>query len=264
MGINGQPAIGVNLSFTKFLFLVPHTDDATTASRIRTVGSNISRGFFNDFDADGTRDVQPQETIQFLVAEGSLGWREGLGAARYVVQLCANYRPRLEQVACDLKKRISGIADVVTIDGAERAPRYTSAEMHQYAYKSAGLRASGRTVRNAVIVPMSKTTEWWEKSPLERHAYFYPHHDAATGCRVKGHARAAEAGIPTIFRKLYHNPDGYQRDGEFDFVSYFECTDESLTVFDQICRALRDEQQNPEWKYVLEGPEWRGRRVLRW
>jgi hypothetical protein len=136
--------------------------------------------------------------------------------------------------------------------------------MHQYAYKNAVPRVSGRTARNAIIVPMSKTTEWWEKSPLERHSYFYPHHNAATGTPVKGHARAAEAGIPTIFRKLYHNPDGYQRDGEFDFVSYLECTDENLSVFDQICRALRDEHQNPEWKYVLEGPEWRGRRVLRW
>jgi hypothetical protein len=25
--------------------------------------------------------------------------------------------------------------------------------------------------------------------------------------------------------------------------------------------ALRDTEQNPEWKYVLEGPEWWGRRV---
>jgi hypothetical protein len=51
---------------------------------------------------------------------------------------------------------------------------------------------------------------------------------------------------------------------EFVFITYFECTDENIPVFDQICRSLRDEQQNPEWKYVLEGPEWRGKRVLRW
>jgi hypothetical protein len=28
--------------------------------------------------------------------------------------------------------------------------------------------------------------------------------------------------------------------------------------------ALRDLHQNPEWRYVQEGPIWRGRRVLRW
>jgi hypothetical protein len=264
MGTNGQPALGANLSFTKFLFIIPYQDDATAHARIRTAGSNISRGFFNDYDADGTRDVQPQETIQFLAADGPSEGREGIGAARYVVQLSANYRPRLQEVACDLKRRIAGTADLIVLDGAERAPRYTSAELHTYAYKQALARLSGRAAQNGIIVPMSKTSAWWEKTTLERHSYFYPHHEDATGSPVNGHAKAAEAGIKTIYRKLYHNPDGYQRAGEFDFLTYFECTDENLPVFDQVCRALRDERQNPEWKYVLEGPEWRGKRVLRW
>ena len=134
---NGQPPIGANLSFTKFLFIVADQDDAATLGRIRTAGSNISRGFFNDYDADGSRDVQPQETIQFLVADGAPHGREGIGAAKYVVQLSANYRPRLEEVACDLKRRVGGIAEVIVLDGAERAPRYTSAELHNFAYKQA-------------------------------------------------------------------------------------------------------------------------------
>jgi hypothetical protein len=264
MGTNGQPAVGTNLSFTKFLFILPHQDDATTMAKIRSAGSNISRGFFNDYDADGSRDPQPQETIQFLQADSMPEGREGIGAARYMVQLSANYRPRLDEVAADLKRRVNGAADLIVLDGAERATRYTSAEMENYAYKPAIARLSGRVARNAIIVPMNKTSAWWEKTALERHSYFYPHHEDATGAAVKGHAKAAEAGIKTIFRKLYHNPDGYQRAGEFDFVTYFECTDDNLPMFDQICRALRDERQNPEWKYVLEGPEWRGKRVLRW
>jgi hypothetical protein len=113
-------------------------------------------------------------------------------------------------------------------------------------------------------MPMSKTAEWWNKSALERHSYFYPHHEDSSGSPVKGHAKAAEAGLSKLFRRLYHNPDGYQRPNEFDFITYFEFVDENLPVFDQTCRALRDERQNPEWKYVLEGPEWRGKRVLRW
>ena len=264
MGTNGQPTVGTNLSFTKFLFVIAYQDDANTMAKIRSAGSNISRGFFNDYDADGSRDPQPQETIQFLQADGVHEGREGIGASRYVLQLSANYRPRLEEVACDLKRRITGVADLIILDGAERATRYTSAEMHNYAYKPASSRLSGRLARNAIIVPMSKTTAWWEKTALERHSYFYPHHEDATGAPVKGHAKAAEAGIKAIFRKLYHNPDGYQRAGEFDFLTYFECSDDNLPIFDQICRALRDERQNPEWKYVLEGPEWTGKRVLRW
>jgi hypothetical protein len=264
MSSNGQPDAAANLTFTKFVFVLPHQDDAATATKIRNAGANISRGFFNDYDADGTRDVQPQETIQFLAADAPSPGRLGIGAARYVAHLSANYRPRLEEAVADLERRITGAADMIILDGAERTARYSSAEMHKFAYKPALSRQSGRVARNAVIVPMNKTAAWWEKSALERHSYFYPHREDPTGSPVKGHAKAAEAGITKVFRRLYHNPDGYQRPNEFDFVTYFECTDENLPMFDHICRALRDERQNPEWKYVLEGPEWRGKRVLRW
>src|SRR6266511_3384960 len=168
MGTNGQNSTGTNLTFTKFLFVLPYQDDAATLLKIRNAGSNISRGFFNDYDADGSRDVQPQETIQFLQAEGPSEGRQGIGAARYVAHLSANYRPRLEEVMCDLKRRIAGSADVIVLDGAERATRYTSAEMHNYAYKPALARLSGRTARNAIIIPISKTAAWWEKAALER------------------------------------------------------------------------------------------------
>jgi hypothetical protein len=261
---NGHPDPAVNLTYTKFVFVLPYQDDAATIMKIRTAGSHISRGFYNDYDADGSRDIQPQETIQFLTAESPARGRAGIGAARYVVHLTGNYRPRLQEVTCELKRRTSDAADIIILDGAERAPRYTSAEMRAYAYKRALARQSGRVAANAIVMPMSKTAAWWEKSALERHSYFYPHHEDSSGSPVKGHARSAEAGIPKVFRRLYHNPDGYQRENEFDFITYFECTDENLTVFDQVCRALRDERQNPEWKYVIEGPEWRGKRVMRW
>ena len=263
MAANGQPDSAANLTFTKFLFVLPYQDDAATLTKIRTAGSNISRGFFNDYDADGSRDAQPQETIQFLAAETTGLGRQGIGAARFVAHISANYRPRLDEVVCDLKRRITGAADLIILDGAERLPRYSSAEMQKFAYKPALSRQSGRVSRNAVIVPMNKAAAWWDKSALERHSYFYPHHEDSSGSPVKGHAKAAEAGITKVFRRLYHNPDGYQRPNEFDFITYFECTDENMPVFDQICRALRNERQNPEWKYVLEGPEWRGKRVLR-
>ncbi|RPI57711.1 MAG: hypothetical protein EHM55_00845 [Acidobacteria bacterium] len=261
---NGQPDPATNLTYTKFVFVLPYHEDAATQTKIRTAGSHISRGFYNDYDADGSRDVQPQETIQFLTAESAAPGRDGIGAARYVVHLSGNYRPRLQEVACELKRRVSGAADIIILDGAERTPRYTSAEMRAFAYKRALARQSGRVACNAIVMPMSKTAEWWEKTALERHSYFYPHHEGSSHSPVKGHAKAAESGIRKVFRRLYHNPDGYQRENEFDFITYFECTDENIPVFDHICHALRDKHQNPEWKYVLEGPEWRGKRVMRW
>jgi hypothetical protein len=255
--------LGVNLSFTKFLFVLPARDDDAARTRLRAAGGIVARGFFNDFDAEGGRDSAPHETIHFLVNDTGLE-RPGLSGARYALQVSSKYRPRLAETEAELRRRLSDNAEVIAIDGAARVPQYTSAEMHAYAYKHACPRGSGRTQRNVIIIPMSKNAEWWEKSALDRHSYFYPHADAATGTRVKGHARAAEPAIATIFRRLYYNPDGHGREGQFDFVTYFECADEHLDTFDQVCRTLRDERQNPEWRYVVEGPEWRGRRVLKW
>ena len=101
MGTNGQATAGANLSFTKFLFIVPNQDDAGTVAKIRAAGASISRGFFNDYDADGAREPQPQETVQFLQADAVREGSEGIGASRYAVQLSGNYRPRLEEAAAD-------------------------------------------------------------------------------------------------------------------------------------------------------------------
>jgi hypothetical protein len=252
-----------NLAFTKFLFIIPRRDDEAMAGRLRTIGSIVARGFFNDFDADGSRDGL-HETIQFLVADASNHADSGVEAAPFVIQVSGKYRPRLAEIEQELRRRLAGSAEVLSLDGAERAPRYTSADMFDFAYRRAVPRRSGRVTRNAFILPISKTTQWWEKPSLERHAYFYPHVDADSGCPVHGHARAAQDGIPTLYRRLYHNPDGYQRRGEFDFVTYFECEDEHIETFERVHSALRDTARNPEWQYVREGPLWRGRRVLRW
>jgi hypothetical protein len=257
-------SIGVNLAFTKFLFVVPRREDEAALVRLRTAGGLISRGFFNDYDADGSREAQPRETVQFLVAEGERHADSGIAAARYALQASGKYRPRLQELELELQRRIGDVGDVISIDGAERTPRYTSAEMYDFAYKRAAMRKSGRVARNAIVLPMSKSGEWWKKSSLERHTYFYPHTDAGTGCPVHGHAQTAQDGIGTLFRKLYHNPDGYERAGEFDFITYFECEDEHIATFEKIHQGLRDIARNPEWLYVEEGPLWRGRRVLKW
>lgn len=115
--------LGVNVAFAKFLFVVPR-DPETIASRVRAAGSQIARGFFNDFDADGARDVQPHETIHFLVAADQHPATDGVGAAQYAVQVCDKYRPRLEEVEVELRRRLGDAADVLSINGAERARRH--------------------------------------------------------------------------------------------------------------------------------------------
>ena len=274
---NGNGQAAANLAYTKFLFVTPRRLDDAAGTRLRNAGGLIARGFFNDFDVNGSssgviaaRDGQVFDTIQFLMQEGDLPepptTSEGpwLPGARYVVQVSSKYRPRLEELQEELRRRLGDSAEVHGIDGAVRPPRYSSIEMQQYMTKGATPRKSGRVSRNAIIMPLRKHAGWWQQSTLERHAYFYPHVDYSTGCPVKGHAQAAADGIPVIFRRLYHNPDGYQRAGEYDFVTYFECEDAALPVFEQVCTSLRDTTRNPEWRFVEEGPIWRGRRVLRW
>lgn len=256
--------LGINLSYTKFLFVVPRPHDDAAGSRLKAAGSIVARGFFNDFDAEGARDGQPHETIRFLVSDADRPAEGGIGAARYVVQVSGKYRPRLQEFETELRRRIGDTAELVALDGAERTPRYTSSELYDYAPRKATPRRTGRQARNAFILPVSKNAEWWRKPALERHAYFYPHVDAGTGQAVCGHARAAEAGIPAIYRRLFHNPDGYERPGEYDFIAYFECEDTHVDTFGRIHSALRDTTRNPEWRYVQEGPLWRGRRVLKW
>ena len=139
------------------------------------------------------------------------------------------------------------------LETAVRVPQYTSAEMYAYAYKGALPRGSGRVQKNVIIIPMNKSTEWWEKAALDRQTYFYPHADG-TGARVKGHARAAEPGITTIFRKLYYNPDGHSRQDEWDFVTYFECADEHQVGdrHEALCSLLRNLAGSSQW---LERPD---------
>ena len=261
---NGNGTLGANLVYSKFLFVTLEHHDAKARARIREAGTCIGRGFFNEFHGNGTANMRSNETIQFLVASTPRQCSDGLLSAGYVAHLTTKYRPRLDEIQAELVRRLADVGSVRAIDGARQAPRYTSAALHEYAYRSAAERQSGCAAANVIIIPMSKTAAWWEMSTLERHAYFYPHIDQQSGGPVCGHAMAAEPGIQTIYRRLYHNPDGYQRANEYDFVTYFGCADEHLPTFDIVRQALRDERRNPEWRFVTEGPEWRGRRAPRW
>lgn len=170
--------LGANLAFTKFLFLVLRRDDDASRARLRAASGIIARGYFNDFDADGTRETAPHETIQFFVAESHRLSGTGIGAASHAVQVSGKYRPHLQEIDVELRRRLGDTAEVFALDGAERGLRYTSSELYEFAYRTAGSRRSGRVARNMFVLPLSKTPEWWRLSSLERHAYFYPHVDS--------------------------------------------------------------------------------------
>jgi hypothetical protein len=117
---------------------------------------------------------------------------------------------------------------------------------------------------NAFLVPMSKTAEWWRKDWMERHTYFLPRYDDQGRMLNEGHALATEAGIAHLLRRTYRHASEPAPSGEYDFITYFECSDAGVPVFHQVCAALRDVKRNPEWQFVREGPTWHGRRVASW
>ncbi len=108
---------------------------------------------------------------------------------------------------------------------------------------------------------MNKTRQWWDLDWMHRERFFLPRYDADENMIVKGHSLAAAAGISCITRRLMHAPDGYGQESSYDFVGYFEFAEEHALVFEEVMAGLRNVAQNPEWKYVREGPEWWGRRI---
>ena len=203
-GARTAVAAATNLAFTKFLFVIARADDDAHGARLRTAGGNIARGFFNDFDIDDSREMQSQrfETIQFFVREGEAPAVRNLSGP--VHQQGAPHGAGVQQVpaaaagdrrrAAAPHRRRRGDPHRSTARSAIRATR--ARRWCNYSNKGAPPRRSGRLSKNAIIMPIRKTAEWWQKSALERHSYFYPHVDHASATPVKGHALAAEKGIP--------------------------------------------------------------------
>ena len=138
--------------------------------------------------------------------------------------------------------------------GAVPPMRFTGGAMFDFAYKHRVLQHPGEEMPNAFLVPLRKTPEWWAKDWKERaHVLPSPLRERRHGRR--GPRWAAREGIPAMLRRTYAS------DGDYDFVTYFECADDGVPTFHAVCDALRDVARNPEWAFVREGPTWQGRRV---
>jgi len=174
---------------------------------------------------------------------------------------CATLEP-IKEYETRLRSLIGASGgSVETLAGVMRPRSYTSHAMTEFAYAHAMPPGSGRKFPLAAVTPMNKTDAWWQMDFLHRESFFLPRYDENEEMIVKGHALASAMGVPGINRRLVHSPDGYGLQGSYDFVGYFEFAEKDAPVFREVMAGLRDTVQNPEWKYVLEGPEWWGRRV---
>ena len=156
------------------------------------------------------------------------------------------------------------LAKIRILAGVVRPASYTSQLMHNFAYANQIEQQHGSRMPNAFLIPTSKTQEWWQKDWMERHTYFLPRYDESGNMLNQGHALSAASGIPALLRRTYKHPELPAPAGGYDFINYFECSDENISTFQEVCNALRDIKRNPEWKFVREGPMWHGKRVETW
>jgi hypothetical protein len=209
----------------------------------------------------------PRDSIAFLRRRGATPADiadQDLLHAEWVIHVVAKASEPVAEFTAGACKLLEPATRVRILEGVARPRSYTSAAMDDFAYARAVVQQPGAVMPNAFLVPMSKTSEWWRKGWMERHTYFLPRYDDEGRMRNEGHALAAEAGIACLMRRTYHAETQPAPDGAYDFLTYFECADDAVPVFHQVCAALRDVKRNPEWKFVREGPTWHGRRVSAW
>ncbi len=229
----------------------------------------LGQGMENMHDVEGNPSEKTFQRgrFQFLRAEAALSQERDIPhptvlEAHALIFLEAATAGPIERYEARLRKLLEARGgSVESLTGVQRPRIYTSQAMTQFAYARALLPKTGTQCPLGVVTPMNKTAAWWEMDWMHRESFFLPRYDQNENLVAKGHALAAESGIPYITRRLVHAPDGYGSEGSYDFVGYFEFAEAHATIFREVMTSLRDVAQNPEWAYVREGPEWWGRRV---
>jgi hypothetical protein len=251
----------------RFLFVrIPEGGvDAELAAAIDDLGSGLEN--MHEVEGSPSEEVFKRGRFQLLRAEPGFGQERdlphlALSQASCLIRLEAASPEPLLTYERGLRALIASRGgSVETLAGVQRPRSYTSYAMTQFAYTPALLPGPGSRFPLGVVTPQHKTADWWSMHWMRRESLFLPRYNSKGQMIAKGHALAAEAGIPCINRRLYHAPDGYGQEGSYDFVGYFEFNDADAPTFRAVMAGLRDVAQNPEWAYVREGPEWWGRRV---
>jgi hypothetical protein len=248
-----------------FVTLPQHAIDDDLFQAVDGLGSGMEN--MHEVEGYPSQDVLERGRYQLLRAEPGLGGARdlphpGLSQADALIRLEAAAPAPLLVYEKGLRELIEPRGGgLETLRGVQRPRSYTSYAMTQYAYTPALVPGAGTRLPFGVVTPQNKTADWWAMPWMRRESLFLPRYDDQGQMLAKGHALAAEAGIPCINRRLYHAPDGYSREGHYDFVGYFEFGAADVATFRAVMAGLRDVTQNPEWAYVREGPEWWGRRV---
>ena len=248
-----------------FGFVPPDRVDRELSAAIDKLGDGMENLQF--LSGHPPESALQRGCFQFLRAEAQHSLERDLPhPALLQSQFLVRLEASTEQVFLHFETQLRMIIEhrggsVTTLAGVQRGRSYTSQAMTQFAYAGALQPAPGKQFPLGVVTPLNKTDEWWSMDWMRRESFFLPRYDPKGSVIARGHALAAEPGIPHIVRRLVHAAGSYGRKDAYDFIGYFEFAEEQAPVFRAVMAALRDVAQNPEWAYVREGPEWWGRRV---
>ena len=248
-----------------FIKLPAGRADSALAEAIQGLGAGMEN--MHHVDGPPSAEAFRQGRFQILRAERAMSREQGLThpavmGADGLIRLEAEHSEPLQGYEDALRKLLAPTGgSVESLCGVQRPRSYTSHGMTQYAYAHAQQPGPGSAHPIGVVTPMNKNAQWWSMDWMHRESFFLPRYDGKENMAVKGHALVADAGISCITRRLVHAPDGYGYEGSYDFVGYFEFAEADAETFRAVIAALRDVEQNPEWAYVSEGPEWWGRRI---
>jgi len=166
-------------------------------------------------------------------------------------------RNKVERYFRSVSKALLDTHDLEFRLGVTQELKYTDQDTLNRLKELAPKRGDGEAQPHGVVLPLSKTPEWWAMTLEKRQSYFFQHPETF-GKEQLGHNAVGFKYISRIFRKLYHSRF---IDNRQDFVTYFEYADSDAEAFEKLLEGLRDPKVNPEWKFVEEKPLLHGRRV---
>jgi chlorite dismutase len=138
---------------------------------------------------------------------------------------------RVEMIDGDARD-ISGAAWILR--GVTSNERYVTRPEHD-ALRSREAPLGRAAATHAALIPITKSSDWWELPHDERRAIFEESsHHIAIGFEY----------LPAIARRLHHGRDLGE---EFDFLTWFEYAPGDGEAFEELVERLRS---TPEWEHV--------------
>ena len=240
-----------------FVYLFPKPGVVLSEMDKQKLSAHIQQAsgtFTNDF----TPEKGTVETIQFYktvsyTLNGQLVSRMPIA----MIRMESLSRQAIEKFIQEMSVGMEAYFETETQFGVTSQLNYTDSATLQRLKDLAPTRGAGRDQPNAVVLPLSKTAEWWGLPQEKREQYFFKHPEVFNPQHL-GHNAIGFKYINKIFRKLYHSRF---MGGDQDFITYFEFANSDAKSFDQLLDGLRDVALNPEWKFVIEKPLFQGRRV---